>query len=231
MPDTYTRGKLNFTKEVVVNANVQKPLVKIMEFDCLPPPAGSTTNFNPSLTDQPTIDASFLQRNEERRLLEAAKNANEQSLSLAQLVQDMSTAFNFRSLSVDLNNIPAEWKRVVACFKATIYYDAFYEVFDVTARATQDIQIDNENFPSGDMVAAFRVIAPTGAYQFRRSYEYNPRCCDQPPARPGDDYSDIFRRRPSSDIPFPYYWKPKLSLEYKFDFSPSPEKKSGEEGK
>jgi hypothetical protein len=178
---TFTRGSVRFESKLVTQRTDRDRA--IFEWDCFPPPEGYEKTFPPpgvaTVLDLP----EFLQPEEQDGLTQAARATPDEALTWPALMDAVSAAFGFRPFPIDLSKIPNEWRRRELCYDTKVVVVATHVVFEITARATSDLQFGGVQYPAGDVIATFRIGNPN-SYRFVRRFVFNPKCC---PGQPADE--------------------------------------------
>lgn len=171
---SFTRGKLKFESTLIKNEEGR--IVNMFELSCTPPPTGSETNFNYTTSVRPFVQQRYLQPHEVSALLEGALMPGEIALTSEALMDDIASRLSFNSLEIDTTKIPAAWHQGVDCYKVTVGYVVVYDVYEIKAVCTEDIKVNNVDYPKDDTVASFRIYTPS-QYRFIRYFTWNPECC------------------------------------------------------
>ncbi len=177
MPEA-TIGKLVFEKKE--RGSVTDTIRRDVEvWSCYPPPDGSHRRFLVDRKLPPLLLSPTLQRREFARILEALRGTRTGIRTPADLARKMAEILHFDPLQVDLDRIPAQWRRIEECWEKTISWQTRHRLFEVTVRAKERMKLGGETYPPGDVVAVFRISEPA-AYRFVVRYRFLTDCCPRP---------------------------------------------------
>ena len=171
---TFVRGNIRFELKLVTQEQGRDQA--IFEWDCFPPPKGYEKRFQPPVAAAVLELPEFLQPDEQDRLVQAARSAPDEALTWTDLLIAISAAFDFTPFPYDLSKIPDSWRRSEPCYDTKIVVVATHVIWEITARATIDLQFGAVTIPADDVVAVFRLGNPN-TYRFMRRFHFNPKCC------------------------------------------------------
>ena len=84
---------------------------------------------------------------------------------------------------------------MVPCFTVVVCAQHFFQRFEITARATEELTIGKApnvtTIPADDLVAAYQIEVPR-FYRFNRHFRWNPACCKDTPRGRTDESSPLY---------------------------------------
>ncbi len=213
---TYQRGKIKFESTRLHQESGR--WIVMFEIDCIPPPNGAQRDFVYETEAGSLIQQQYMQGGELGALLNGAAQQGE-SLDSVMLLSDLATNFNFANLTIDVGNMPPNWRNGSRCFKVTVSYIVDYVVWEIKATASEQFTSGADTYPKDDVVASFRIMVPK-SYDFRRSYQWNPGCCLGDPRIKESETAGPFPKTYYIDLQFPpkWYWKPEWDLSPRLEY-------------
>jgi hypothetical protein len=187
--------------------------IVMYEFDCAPPPTGSEKTYNFDKGAGPMVLNQYIQAREMIALLEGANTPTHANDS-AGILSEIQNNFGYQDLQIDEKNLPPGWKNGERCYKVMLSYRVKYDIIEIKATAAQQFTSGTDTYPAGDTVATFRILVPK-QYEFMRSYQWNPECCNEVPKAKNSDLAGPFPELILIRWGLPQNWrdKPNFGLE------------------
>ena len=187
MPDSKTivLGPAKIEKTAVNDNTVtdgDKSVAKgVAIIDCFPPPTGSTSDFMRPPPFTPEVLKRFLQAGELADLHAIHRSIGGQQTTDDELLEQITSRLDFDVMPVSYSGDQYDdIRKVIPCFKTTVYLRVEYKVYQIKITANREIRIPGKTFPPGDEIATYRIRQPF-RYRFESYHEYNERCCDEKP--------------------------------------------------